>query len=95
MRQAQKMSEEKMVRFEFVDLANTVTIKTFNKEIYVLKSSLFVQNVHNNQILRFHEIYYDIRTVRTIEGKVLAKRKNRNSELVKVGRSRSVSYRAS
>ncbi len=89
------MSEEKMVRFEFVDLANTVTIKTFNKKIYVLKSSLFVQNVHNNQILRFHEIYYDIRTVRTIDGKVLAKRKNRNSELVKVGRSRPVSNRAS
>ncbi|WP_144531930.1 hypothetical protein [Bacillus pumilus] len=90
MRQAQKKSEEVMVRFEFVDLANTVTIKTFNKEIYFLKSSLLVQNVHNNQILRFHEIYYDIRTVRTIEGKVLAKRKNRNSELVKVERSRSV-----
>lgn len=88
-------TQEKMVRFEFVDLANTVTIKTFNKEIYVLKSSLFVQNVDNNQILRFHEIYYDIRTVRTIEGKVLAKRKNRNSELVKVGRSRPVSNRAS
>ncbi|TYS33019.1 hypothetical protein [Bacillus pumilus] len=86
MGQAQKMSEEIMVRFEFVDLANTVTIKTFNKEIYVLKSSLFVQNVHNNRILRFHEIYYDIRTVRTIKGKVLAKRKNRNSELVKFGR---------
>ncbi|WP_226567806.1 hypothetical protein [Bacillus stratosphericus] len=95
MKKAQKMSEEKMVRFEFVDLANTVTIKTFNKKIYVLKSSLFVQNVHNNQILRFHEIYYDIRTVRTIDGKVLAKRKNRNSELVKVGRSRPVSNRAS
>ncbi|MCM3113588.1 hypothetical protein [Lederbergia lenta] len=71
----------KMLRFQFLYFNNQVTIRTFNKEIYILKSGLIVQNVETSQLRRIQEIYYDIRTVRTINGEIVAKRKNRNSEL--------------
>lgn len=76
-----------MYRFQFLNYNNQVTIRTFNKEIYILKSGLIVQNIENCQFRRIEEIYYDIRTVRTIKGTIIAKRRNRNSDLfiVKAG----------
>ncbi|MCY7883127.1 hypothetical protein ACO0DA_10410 [Bacillus subtilis] len=74
-------SVKKMVRFQFLDFANRVTIRTFNKDIYILRPGLIVQNVETNQYRRIEEIYYEIRTVRTIKGAIIAKRKNKNSEL--------------
>jgi hypothetical protein len=71
----------KMCRFQFLDFNNRVTIRTFNKEIYILKSGLIVQNVETNQLRRIEEIYYDIRTVRSIKGNIIAKRKNQHSDL--------------
>lgn len=76
-----KVNLPKMFRFQFLDYSNRVTIRTFNKEIYILKSSLIVLNAETNQLRRLEEIYYDIRTVRTIKGTIIAKRKNRNSDL--------------
>lgn len=70
-----------MYRFQFLNYNNRVTIRTFSKDIYILKSGLIVQNIENNQLRRIEEIYYDIRTVRTIKGTIIAKRKNRNSDL--------------
>lgn len=71
----------KMCRFQFLDFNNRVTIRTFNKEIYALRSGLIVQNVETNQMRRIEEIYYEIRTVRSIKGTIVAKRKNKNSDL--------------
>lgn len=76
-----KVNLPKMCRFQFLDFNNRVTIRTFNKEVYILKSGLIVQNVETNQLRRIEEIYYDIRTVRSINGPIVAKRKNRNSDL--------------
>lgn len=73
-----------MCRFQFLDFNNRVTIRTFNKDVYILKSGLIVQNVETNQLLRIEEIFYDIRTVRSIKGTIVAKRKNRNSDLFMV-----------
>lgn len=77
----------KMHRFQFLNYNNRVTIRTFSKDIYILKSGLIVQNIENCQFRRIEEIYYDIRTVRTIKGTIIAKRRNRNSDLfiVKAG----------
>lgn len=72
---------KKMPRFEFLDYANRVTIRTFNKEIYILRAGLIVQNIETNQYRRIEEIYYEIRTVRLINGTIVAKRKNKSSEL--------------
>lgn len=71
----------KMCRFQFLDYNNQVTIRTFNKEIYILKSGLFVQNVETQQLQRLQDIYYKIRTVRSIKGNIVAKRKNPKSDL--------------
>ncbi|WP_066226342.1 hypothetical protein [Heyndrickxia sporothermodurans] len=76
-----KVKLPKMCRFQFLDFNNRVTIRTFNKEIYILKSGLIVQNVETKQLRRIEEIYYEIRTVRTIKGTIVAKRKNRYSDL--------------
>ncbi|MGG0888903.1 hypothetical protein [Cytobacillus horneckiae] len=46
-----------------------------------MKSGLIVQNVETQKLRKIEEIYYEIRTVRSIEGKVIAKRKNMESEL--------------
>ena len=78
------MNLPKMCRFQFLDFNNRVTIRTFNKDVYILKSGLIVQNVETNQLLRIEEIFYDIRTVRSIKGTIVAKRKNRNSDLFMV-----------
>jgi hypothetical protein len=77
----------KMCRFQFLDFNNRVTIRTFNKEIYILKSGLIVQNVETNQLRRIEEIYYDIRTVRSIKGTIVAKRKNKYSDLYLVDKA--------
>ncbi|MBY0155441.1 hypothetical protein H0178_06515 [Cytobacillus firmus] len=82
-----KVTLPKMFRFQFLDFNNQVTIRTFNKEIYILKSGLIVQNVETNQLRRIEEIYYDIRTVRSIKGTIVAKRKNRNSDLYLVDKA--------
>lgn len=76
-----KVKLPKMFRFQFLDFSNRVTIRTFNKEVYILKSGLIVQNVETQKLRKIEEIYYEIRTVRSIEGKVIAKRKNKESEL--------------
>lgn len=76
-----KVRLPKMHRFQFLDFKNQVTIRTFTKEIYILKTGLIVQNVETKKIRRLEEIYYDIRTVRTINGQIVAKRKNRKSDL--------------
>ncbi|MCK1995464.1 hypothetical protein MPH61_23360 [Peribacillus muralis] len=78
-----KVKLPKMNRFQFLGFNNRVTIRTFNKDVYILKSGLIVQNVETNQVCRLEQIYYDIRTVRTITGKIVAKRKNRFSDLYK------------
>lgn len=76
-----KVKLRKMFRFGFLDLKNQVTIRTFDKQIYILRSGLLVQNIETNQLRRIEEIYYDIRTVRSIQGNIVAKRKNKNSDL--------------
>lgn len=74
----------KMSRFHFLGIENRVTIRTFNKETYILHSGLVVINVRTNRKCSIHEIFYDIRTVRSIEGKVIARRKNKVSDLCAV-----------
>ncbi|MGM0941308.1 MAG: hypothetical protein ACQEWU_10150 [Bacillota bacterium] len=76
-----KVSLPKMFRFQFLDFNNRVTIRTFNKDIYILKSGLIVQNIETKRLRRIEEIYYEIRTVRSIKGKIVAKRKNKDSDL--------------
>jgi len=71
----------KMYKFEFLRYVNRVTIRTFKKDIYILKSNLMVKNVETDEVKRLEQIYYDIRTVRTISGNPIAKRKNPNSDL--------------
>lgn len=71
----------KMSRHELIQLGNKVTLRTFNKETYVLKAGLVVKNVETQQMCRIEEIFYEIRTVRTIKGNVVAKRKNKSSDL--------------
>ncbi|MED4041020.1 hypothetical protein [Niallia taxi] len=71
----------KMFRFQFLQYRNRVTIRTFNKEVYILKTNLMVQNVETNEVRKIEEIYYDIRTVRNIAGKIIAKRRNKKNEL--------------
>lgn len=78
----------KMCRFQFLDFNNRVTIRTFNKETYILRSGLIVQNIETNQLRRIEEIYYDIRTVRSIKGIIVAKRKNRNSDLYMIEKAK-------
>ncbi len=78
-----KVNLPKMNRFQFLNFNNRVTIRTFSKDVYILKSGLVVQNVANNELCRLEDIYYDIRTVRTISGKIVAKRKNKYSDLYK------------
>lgn len=79
-----KVKLPKMCRFQFLDFNNQVTIRTFTKDIYILKSGLIVQNVDTKQVRRIEEIYYDIRTVRSIKGQIVAKRKNKHSDLYMV-----------
>lgn len=74
-----------MCRFDFVSLPNS-TIRTFTKNIYEVKSSLFVKDVETSQIKRIEDVYYNIRTVKDKDGRVIAKRKNRNQELFIVNR---------
>lgn len=71
----------KMCRFQFLEFSNQVTIRTFSKEIYLLRSGLVVEHALSGSLHRLEEIYYDIRTVRRINGEVVAKRKNKNSDL--------------
>lgn len=75
-------SQKKMLRFQFLEYINQVTIRTFNKDIYILRPGLLVQNVTTNQFKKISEIYYEVRTVRTVQGNVVAKRKNPRDELV-------------
>lgn len=86
-----KVDLPKMNRFHFINYSNRVTIRTFNKDIYILKSSLVVQNVETSKVCRLEEIYYDIRTVRSISGKVVAKRKNKQSDLYFQSKKRNAS----
>jgi hypothetical protein len=76
-----KVKLPKMCRFDFFNYSNRVTIRTFNKDVYILRPGLVVQNVETSEYKRIEEIYYDIRTVRTIKGTIVAKRKNRECEL--------------
>lgn len=76
-----KVKLPKMHRFDFLNFSNRVTIRTFSKDIYILKTGLIVKNTETDELKRIDQIFYDIRTVRTIEGKIIAKRKNRNCEL--------------
>ncbi|WP_079707673.1 hypothetical protein [Paraliobacillus ryukyuensis] len=76
-----KLHLSKMHRFNFLDFSNRVTIRTFNKDTYILRSSLIVQHVETFKLHRLEEIYYEIRTVRSIEGIIIAKRKNKEDEL--------------
>lgn len=69
-----------MCRFDFSYVPNC-TIRTFNKEIYEVRTGLMVKNLHTNNFRKIEEIYYNIRTVRDKNGKVIAKRKNPNQEL--------------
>jgi hypothetical protein len=71
-------------RFQFLGLHDRVTIRTFNKQIYEMSSGLLVKNKRTKQQCRIEEIFYDIRTVRSKKGIVLAKRKNKSSELYEV-----------
>lgn len=76
-----KVNLPRMCRFQFLEYNHIVTIRTFSKDTYILKAGLIVQNVETKQLRRIEEIYYDIRTVRTIKGKIVAKRKNKYSDL--------------
>ncbi|KGX85194.1 hypothetical protein [Pontibacillus litoralis] len=76
-----KVRLPKMCRFDFLSYFNRVTIRTFNKDIFILRPGLMVQNIETSEYKKIEEIYYDIRTVMNIEGKIVAKRKNRKSEL--------------
>ncbi len=71
----------KMCRFHFLPYVNRVTVRTFGKEVYILKSNLMVKNMETDEIKRLEDIYYDIRTVRNISGNIIAKRTNRRKEL--------------
>lgn len=74
----------KMNRFQFLGFGNRVTIRTFNKETYILNNGLDVRNTRTNRRCKIDDIFYDIRTVRTVDGHVIAKRKNKISELYEV-----------
>ena len=73
-----------MSRFHFFGLENAVTIKTFSKDVYILRYNFLVQHTDTNEYKKLSEIFYDIRTVRTLTGNVVAKRKNQNSDLFEV-----------
>ncbi|MEK5460985.1 hypothetical protein NST36_19280 [Bacillus sp. FSL R5-0293] len=73
-----------MSRFDFFGLENAVTIKTFSKDVYILRYNFLVQNNDTHEYKKLSEIFYDIRTVRTLSGIVVAKRKNQNSDLFEV-----------
>jgi len=74
----------KMNRYEFLGYNNRVTIRLFNKETYILNTGLLVSNTRTKRKCRIDDIYHDIRTVRTVDGVVIARRKNKASELVAV-----------
>lgn len=71
-----------MCMFQFIDYENRVTIRTFSKDVYILKPGLWVQNIETNKLCRLSEIYYKIRTVRLIKGTIIAKRKNEYVDLL-------------
>jgi hypothetical protein len=61
----------KMNRFQFLGFGNRVTIRTFNKETYILNNGLDVRNTRTNRRCKIDDIFY-------------AKRKNKISELYEV-----------
>lgn len=77
-----KRNLHRMFRFQFLPWVNRVTIRTFSKEEYILKTGLILLNAETGEMKKIHDIYYDIRTVRQIDGTIVAKRKNQNSELL-------------
>lgn len=70
-----------MLRFDFLRFINQATVRTFNKNIYKIKTGLILQDTVTKELKRLNDVYYDIRTVRDIKGNVIAKRKNPNSDL--------------
>jgi|GEM_PF-3492900 len=77
----QSVFYKKMSQFDFVQCYNQVTIRTFNRHIYKLRTHLLVQNVETGEYRPLSEIYYMIRSVQTLEGELIARRKNPASEL--------------
>ncbi|MGP9043227.1 hypothetical protein [Cytobacillus kochii] len=71
-------------QLNFIKLDIPVTIKTFNKEVYNVKKGMYVKNIQTNKLKKLSDVYYDIRTVRDMDGNIIAKRKNFYSELVSV-----------
>lgn len=69
-----------MFRFDFLSIPKG-TVRTFNKEIYEVRSGLVVRNIHNENLKKLEDIYYDIRTVKDRHGQIVAKRKNPNQDL--------------
>lgn len=74
----------KMSRFEFLQLGNKASIRTFDKEIYHLVEGLKVIHVKTKKIKNLEEIYREIRTVRDLKGKLLAKRKHLKLDLYRI-----------
>ncbi|AMM99626.1 hypothetical protein UP12_19695 (plasmid) [Bacillus pumilus] len=74
----------RMNRFDFFGLENSVTIKTFSKDVYTFHYNFLVQNTITKEYKKLSDIFYDIRTVRTLSGIVVAKRKNQNSDLFEI-----------
>ncbi|PFZ03377.1 hypothetical protein COL60_25820 [Bacillus pseudomycoides] len=72
-------------RLTFYDLAasNAHSVKTFDGKTYDLKGAIAIEN-GTGSIEKVAQIYYQVRSVRDEHKNLIAKRKNKQAELVAV-----------
>jgi len=76
------MKEEK--RLTYYDIASKGSeVKTFDGKTYELKGTVAIEN-STGELEQIAQIYYRVRSVRDGEKKLIAKRKNKQAELVAV-----------
>lgn len=74
---------KKVPYYEIPIIADKGTIRTFKKRIYSI-NGMIVKDIKTGNLYKISEIYYDIRTIKTRKGQVIAKRKNPNDELMRL-----------
>ncbi|KMY52552.1 hypothetical protein AC623_20670 [Bacillus sp. FJAT-27231] len=85
------MKEEKRLSFYEISSLPAKSLKTFDGKMYMLKGAIAVEP-STGEIERVADIYYRVRSVIDEERNVIAKRKNRDDELVEVIHSQKVKH---
>lgn len=74
---------ERVPYYELAVIADGGMARTFSRQIYRIRG-MMARNIKTNEVKKLSAIYYEIRTVKNRNQKVVAMRKNPKDELKRV-----------